>query len=85
VFVSNGPAGPRVGVTGAKACAFRWTEAERALASKGWNPGALDGLAVDPSDLNADLHASADYRASLVATLATRAVAESLAPPSAAA
>jgi carbon-monoxide dehydrogenase medium subunit len=85
VFVSNGPAGPRVGVTGAKACAFRWTEAERALASKGWNPGALDGLAVDPSDLNADLHASADYRASLVATLARRAVAESLAPPSAAA
>jgi carbon-monoxide dehydrogenase medium subunit len=72
-------------VTGAKACAFRWTEAERALSSKGWAPGSLDGLALDASDLNADLHASAEYRASLVATLTRRAVAESLSPPAPAA
>lgn len=81
VFVSDGPAGPRVAVTGAKACAFRWTAAERALSAGGWSPGSLDGLALADTDLNADLHASAAYRASLVATLARRAVAASLAPP----
>jgi carbon-monoxide dehydrogenase medium subunit len=76
VFASSGPAGIRVGVTGAKACAFRWTAAEQALASKGFTPASLDGVALDPADLNADLHASAEYRASLVATLTRRAVAE---------
>ncbi len=76
VFVSHGPAGVRVGVTGAKACAFRWTAAEQALSARGFAPGSIDGLSIDASDLNTDLHAGADYRASLVATLTRRALAE---------
>lgn len=74
VFASQGPAGTRVAVTGVKGHAFRWTEAEQALDRHGFRAAALDGVALDPSDVNADLHASADYRASLVATLARRAV-----------
>jgi carbon-monoxide dehydrogenase medium subunit len=66
-----------VGVTGARACAFRWTQAEDAL-GRGFAPQSLDGLALDPSDVNADLHASAEYRAALVATLTRRAVAQAL-------
>lgn len=76
VFVSQGAGGTRVGVTGVKSHAFRWREAEQALDQKGFSPAALDGLALDPSDVNADLHGSADYRAALVATLTRRAVAQ---------
>lgn len=74
VFVSDGPAGPRVAVTGAGACAFRVAAFEQALA-KAWSPASLDGLSVHPEGLNTDLHASAAYRAHLVGVLARRAVA----------
>ena len=36
---------------------------------------ALDGVSVDGSDFNSDLHASAEYRAHLVTVMAKRAVA----------
>jgi len=63
----------RVGVTGAAPCAYRWTEAEQALSSN-WNPSAVDGLTVDPSEMNSDLHASSEYRAHLVKVMTKRAV-----------
>ncbi len=63
-----------VGVTGAGACAFRATALEEAL-SADFTPGATDGVAIDDGDFNADLHASAEYRAHLVAVLTKRAVA----------
>jgi carbon-monoxide dehydrogenase medium subunit len=78
VFVSKGPAGVRVAITGARDHAFRLAEAETGLQRGGFRPEALAGLKVDPAGLNADLHAAADYRASLVATLVRRAVAEAL-------
>jgi carbon-monoxide dehydrogenase medium subunit len=65
----------RVAVTGAGACVFRLPAFEAALA-RNWSPAALDGLAVDADALNADLHASAAYRAHLVGVLARRAVAQ---------
>lgn len=74
VFVSQGPSGVRVAVTGAASCVFRVTAFEQALAGR-WAPDALDGLRIDPADLNADLHASAEYRAHLAGVLARRAVA----------
>jgi aerobic carbon-monoxide dehydrogenase medium subunit len=74
VCVSDGPGGVRVGVTGVKSNAFRWTAAEAALAKGGFRAAALDGLALDAGDVNGDLHASAEYRAALVATLTKRAV-----------
>ena len=76
VFVSNGAGGPRVGVTGVKSCAFRWADAEAALAKGGFTSASVTGLALDPTDVNGDMHGSAEYRASLVATLTKRAVAE---------
>ena len=74
VFVSRGPAGVRVAVTGAASCVFRATAFERALATD-WSAKALAGLAQDADGLNADLHASAAYRAHLVGVLARRGVA----------
>jgi carbon-monoxide dehydrogenase medium subunit len=74
VFVSKGPAGVRVAVTGAASCAFRATAFEQALARE-WSAKAIAGVAQDADGLNADLHASAAYRAHLVGVLARRGVA----------
>jgi carbon-monoxide dehydrogenase medium subunit len=74
VFVSSGPAGVRVAVTGAGPGVFRVVAFEQALA-RGWSAAALDGSAVDASTLNTDLHATAPYRAHLVGVLARRGVA----------
>jgi carbon-monoxide dehydrogenase medium subunit len=76
LFASEGPGGIRVAVTGARDHAFRFAEAEAALTRGGFRPQSLDGLKLDPSGLNSDLHATAEYRASLIVTLAKRAVAQ---------
>ncbi|MEQ1566888.1 MAG: FAD binding domain-containing protein [Myxococcota bacterium] len=74
VFVAQHASGVRVGVTGAKTNAFRWTAAEQALAAR-WAPDAVRGLAVSEADLNEDPDFSAAYRANLMAVLGGRAVA----------
>ncbi|HEY4373109.1 MAG TPA: xanthine dehydrogenase family protein subunit M [Burkholderiales bacterium] len=68
----------RVGVTGAGSSgAFRWTEAEEALA-KSFSLKSLEGLKIDPENCLADLHAPAEYRAHLVGVMATRALQKML-------
>ncbi|MFO1050115.1 MAG: xanthine dehydrogenase family protein subunit M [Geminicoccaceae bacterium] len=74
VFVARTGNGVRVGVTGAGPTAFRWIDAENALAGN-FSPAALDGLTLAADRLNSDLHASAEYRANLVKVMAKRAVA----------
>ncbi|MEW6704950.1 MAG: xanthine dehydrogenase family protein subunit M [Pseudomonadota bacterium] len=74
VFVSQGPQGVRVAVTGAGPCVFRVKALEDKLAAS-WSPASCDGVKVDASGLNSDLHGSAEYRASLIPVLARRAVA----------
>jgi aerobic carbon-monoxide dehydrogenase medium subunit len=74
VFVSQGPGGVRVAVTGAGACAFRATALEAAL-TKDWSTKAIEGISVPADGLNSDLHASAAYRAHLIGVLTRRAVA----------
>jgi carbon-monoxide dehydrogenase medium subunit len=74
VFVSKGPAGVRVAVTGAGACVFRVKALEDRLAAN-WSPAACDGVAIPATALNNDLHGSAAYRAALIPVLARRAVA----------
>jgi aerobic carbon-monoxide dehydrogenase medium subunit len=64
----------RVAVTGAGPAVFRATAMEQAL-GRDFDPRALDGVALDPSGLNDDLEASAEYRAHLVGVMARRAVA----------
>jgi carbon-monoxide dehydrogenase medium subunit len=75
VFVAKTAAGVRVAVTGAGPSVFRVGEFEAAL-DKSFSPSALDGLTIDADELNADIHASAEYRANLVTVFAKRAVAE---------
>lgn len=74
VMVVESGDGVRLAVTGAGACAFRVAEMEDAL-NENFSSSALDGLAIDLSDLNSDMHASAEYRAHLVTVMAKRAVA----------
>lgn len=76
VFVSQGAQGVRVAVTGAGPCAFRATALEQALAAN-WSALACEGVKIDASGLNSDLHGSAEYRAALIPVLAARAVAAS--------
>jgi carbon-monoxide dehydrogenase medium subunit len=78
VFVANGPAGPRVAVTGAASHVFRVTEMESALA-KSFTPDAIAGIKVPATGLNGDIHGSAEYRAAMITVLAQRGVAAALA------
>jgi len=76
VFVSKGPKGTRVAVTGAGACVFRASDLEAKL-SGSWAAASLNGAKVSADGLNTDLHGSAEYRAALIPVLAQRAVAAS--------
>lgn len=79
VFIADfGPetnTGIRVAVTGAGPYAFRVADMEAALAAD-FSADAVAGISVPADNLNTDLHASAEYRASLVTTMARRAVAK---------
>jgi carbon-monoxide dehydrogenase medium subunit len=75
VFVAQTASGVRVAVTGAGARGvFRVKAMEDALA-KNWSADALKAIAVQATELQSDLHASAEYRAHLVNVMARRAVA----------
>jgi carbon-monoxide dehydrogenase medium subunit len=76
VFVSQGPQGVRVAVTGAGAGVFRATGVEQAL-SGSWSAAAAQAVKVSADGLSSDLHGSAEYRAALIPVLAGRAVTAS--------
>lgn len=78
VFVAKTAGGVRVAVTGAAPSVFRQAEMEAAL-TKSFTPDAVAGIKVSADGLNADLHATAQYRAHLVTVMAKRAVARALA------
>ena len=73
VMVAQGSAGTRVAVTGAGPGVFRVAEMEKAL-EKNFSANVIEGISVPAKGLNADMHASADYRAHLVGVMARRAV-----------
>ncbi len=73
VFVAETSAGMRVAVIGAGPGVFRVPAIEEALA-KDFSAKALAGLAVPADGLNADMHATAEYRAHLIGVMAARAV-----------
>ncbi len=74
VFVSKGPAGVRVAITGAGANGvYRAKELEAKLTAN-WSATALAGVTVGADGLNSDLHGSAEYRAALIPVLTARAV-----------
>jgi aerobic carbon-monoxide dehydrogenase medium subunit len=78
VFVANGPAGPRVAVTGAGPTVFRVPAMESALKSN-FSADAIANIKVPPTGLNGDLHGSPEYRAAMITVMAQRAVAAALA------
>ncbi|WP_454018357.1 FAD binding domain-containing protein [Azospirillum sp. Marseille-Q6669] len=73
VFVAVFGSEVRVAVTGAGPSVFRADDMEAALAQD-FLADALNGASVSADGLNADIHASADYRAHLVRVMAKRAV-----------
>ena len=77
VFVAQFATGVRVAVTGAANGVFRHAGLEAAL-TRSFTPEAAAAVAIDPTDLNRDIHASAAYRANLVSVQAQRAVAKAL-------
>ncbi len=78
VFVAQTDAGVRVAVTGGGNGVFRHAGLEQAL-SRNFSPEAVAGVQVDASELNGDLHGSAEYRAHLIGVMTQRAVAKALA------
>jgi carbon-monoxide dehydrogenase medium subunit len=78
VFVAQTAGGVRVAVTGAKGHVFRATEIETALA-KSFTADAAKAVKMPTTDINADLHGSAEYRAAMISVMASRAVAAALA------
>ncbi len=75
VFVSKTRDSVRLAVTGAGPSVFRVPEMEVALATD-FNSDVLDGMSTDCDNFNNDIHASAEYRAHLIAVMAKRAVAK---------
>lgn len=74
VFIAEMPSGTRVAVTGAGPCAFRWNEAEQALSDE-LSIQAVETLSLPHGNLNADIHASAEYRAHLAVVMLKLSVA----------
>lgn len=60
-------------VTGAKSSVYRCSEIEKQL-NNNFNVEALNDINLDSSEMNSDIHASAEYRASLVLSAAQKAV-----------
>lgn len=77
VFLAQTASGVRVAITGASAGVFRHTGLEAAL-NQSFTPAAVDGVAIDASSLNNDLHGSAAYRAHLIRVLTRQAVQKAL-------
>lgn len=72
-------ASARVGLTGATSHAQRLSGVEEALRGQRLSPATLDAAALaagqDLDDLNADIHASADYRRAMIPVFTRRALA----------
>ena len=77
VFVAQTDAGVRVAVTGAGNGVFRHKGLEAALTAS-FTVASAAAVKIDASNLNADIHASASYRANLISVQTQRAVAKML-------
>ena len=78
VFVAQTDAGVRVAVTGAGNGVFRHAGLEAAL-NASFSVASAAAVKIDAGNLNADIHASAAYRANLISVQTQRAVAKMLA------
>lgn len=77
VFLAQTASGVRVAVTGAGQGVFRHKGLEDAL-NKSFTVASAAAVPIDAGELNADIHASAAYRANLISVQTQRAVAQCL-------
>ena len=77
VYLAQTDSGVRVAVTGAASSVFRHARLEAAL-NQSFTPQSAASVKIDASDLNADIHASAAYRANLISVQTQRAVQQML-------
>ena len=73
VYVAKYKKDINVAVTGAKPCVYNDKELSRAL-SNSFSSSSIQNMELDSSEMNSDIHASAEYRASLVVTQAKKAI-----------
>ena len=73
VYVAKHKSGVNVAVTGAKSCVYNDKDLSKALSSS-FSSTTLEGITLKSSDMNSDIHASAEFRASLIVTHAKKAV-----------
>ena len=76
VYIAKFKKEVRCAVTGAQSVVYRCKEIEKAL-NNNFSESALDNISLKSSNLNSDIHASAEYRASLIVSCAQKAVAGS--------
>ena len=73
VFVAKHMDEVNVAVTGAKSCVYIDKDLSKKLSSD-FSSSAIEGIELDDSEMNSDMHASAEYRANLVSLYAKKAV-----------
>jgi len=73
VYVAKHKNAIRVAVTGAKPCVYNDKDLSKALDSS-FSVNSISGMELKSSDMNSDIHASAEYRANLVVIQAKKAV-----------
>ncbi|MET4390872.1 carbon-monoxide dehydrogenase medium subunit [Bradyrhizobium sp. F1.4.3] len=76
VFVAQTKSGEiRVAATGASQSGVMRVPAIEAALKANWSPAAIDSVSISASNLLADIHGTAEYRANLIKVMAQRAAA----------
>ena len=73
VYIAKLKTDIRVAVTGVESCVFRCKKLEEAL-SGNFSASAIDNVNISSKGFNADIHASAEYRAHIIKVMAKKAV-----------
>ena len=73
VYIAKFNKGVNVAVTGAQSVVYNCKEIEKALSSN-FSASAIENISIKSSDLNSDIHATAEYRANLIKVFAQKAV-----------
>ena len=73
VFVAKHKKDVNVAVTGAKSCVYIDKDLSKAL-SNSFSSSAIEGMKLNSTEMNSDIHASGDFRASLVVTYTKKAI-----------
>ena len=73
VFVAKHKDEVNVAVTGAKSCVYIDKDLSKKLSSD-FSSSAIEGIELDDSEMNSDIHASSEYRANLVSLYTKKAV-----------